>query len=177
MPRKTTSLKAVATIGIDIGKNTFHLIGLDKMGAIVLHQKLSRGQVDVRLAKKLLRDIEPAPNGTSGESSASDPARATGTTGTTTAGSCHAGHRNGAYRWVVATRCSCPLSSTCSGVPPAPGAPVGPQFQISGAASTRLSFARRFLLPPLRTFRKSSRSGARRCAFPQYGRRRAYQVG
>src|SRR6266700_4680476 len=50
MPRKTTSLEAVATIGIDIGKNTFHLIGLDKMGAIVLRQKLSRGQVDTRLA-------------------------------------------------------------------------------------------------------------------------------
>ena len=33
---------AVPTIGIDIGKNTFHLIGLDKMGAIVLRQKLSR---------------------------------------------------------------------------------------------------------------------------------------
>src|SRR5437879_13564266 len=50
MPRQATSLEAVATIGIDIGKNTFHLIGLDKMGAIVLRQKLSRGQVDTRLA-------------------------------------------------------------------------------------------------------------------------------
>jgi hypothetical protein len=50
MPRKTISLEAVATIGIDIGKNTFHLIGLDKMGAIVLRQKLSRNQVDTRLA-------------------------------------------------------------------------------------------------------------------------------
>lgn len=50
MPRKTTSLEAVATIGIDIGKNTFHLIGLDKTGAIVLRQKLSRGQVNARLA-------------------------------------------------------------------------------------------------------------------------------
>jgi transposase len=36
MPPKTTSLEACRTIGIDIGKNTFHLIGLDKMGAIVL---------------------------------------------------------------------------------------------------------------------------------------------
>jgi hypothetical protein len=50
MPRKTTSLEAVATIGIDIGKNTFHLIDLDKMGAIVLRQKLSRSQIDARLA-------------------------------------------------------------------------------------------------------------------------------
>ena len=50
MPPKTTSLEACRTIGIDIGKNTFHLIGLDKMGAIVLRQKLSRNQVDIRLA-------------------------------------------------------------------------------------------------------------------------------
>ena len=46
----TTSLEACRTIGIDIGKNTFHLIGLDKIGAIVLRQKLSRNQVDIRLA-------------------------------------------------------------------------------------------------------------------------------
>ena len=44
MPLKTTSLEAVPTIGIDIGKTTFHLIGLDKMGAIVLRQKLSRNR-------------------------------------------------------------------------------------------------------------------------------------
>ena len=29
---------AVAVIGIDIGKNTFHVIGLDGRGAIVLRQ-------------------------------------------------------------------------------------------------------------------------------------------
>jgi transposase len=50
MPRKSTGLEAVATIGIDIGKNTFHLIGLDKKGAIVLRQKLSRGQIETRFA-------------------------------------------------------------------------------------------------------------------------------
>ena len=50
MQLKTTSLEVVPTIGIDIGKNTCHLIGLDKMGAIVLRQKLSRNQVDTRLA-------------------------------------------------------------------------------------------------------------------------------
>jgi transposase len=43
-------LQHVATLGIDIGKNSFHLIGLDARGAIVLHQKLSRGQVEQRLA-------------------------------------------------------------------------------------------------------------------------------
>src|ERR1700719_2718341 len=40
----------VATIGIDIGKNSFHVVGLDQRGAIVLRQKWSRGQVEVRLA-------------------------------------------------------------------------------------------------------------------------------
>src|SRR2546430_1490149 len=50
MPGKSNRLEAVATLGIDIGKNTFHLIGLDRKGAIVLRQKLSRGQVEARLA-------------------------------------------------------------------------------------------------------------------------------
>jgi len=40
---------AVSVIGIDIGKNSFHIVGLDQRGAIVLRQKWSRGQVDVRL--------------------------------------------------------------------------------------------------------------------------------
>src|SRR5512134_796441 len=40
----------IAVIGIDIGKNAFHVIGLDGRGAIVLRQKWSRGQVEVRLA-------------------------------------------------------------------------------------------------------------------------------
>jgi len=30
---------AVAVIGIDIGKNSFHVIGQDKRGAIMLRQK------------------------------------------------------------------------------------------------------------------------------------------
>ena len=34
---------AVAVIGIDIGKNSFHMVGLDNRGAIVLRQKWSRG--------------------------------------------------------------------------------------------------------------------------------------
>ena len=50
MPRKINQIEAVATLGIDIGKNTFHLIGFDKKGAIVLRQKLSRSQVEARLA-------------------------------------------------------------------------------------------------------------------------------
>ena len=30
---------AIAVIGIDIGKNSFHIVGHDKRGAIVLQQK------------------------------------------------------------------------------------------------------------------------------------------
>ena len=41
---------AIAVIGIDIGKNSFHIVGLDQRGAIVLRQKWSRGQVETRLA-------------------------------------------------------------------------------------------------------------------------------
>jgi transposase len=40
----------IAVIGIDIGKNSFHVVGHDQRGAIVLRQKWSRGQVDARLA-------------------------------------------------------------------------------------------------------------------------------
>ena len=39
---------AVAVIGIDIGKNSFHIVGLDRRDAIVLRQKWSRGQVETR---------------------------------------------------------------------------------------------------------------------------------
>jgi transposase len=41
---------AIAVIGIDIGKNSFHVVGHDERGAIVLRQKWSRGQVEARLA-------------------------------------------------------------------------------------------------------------------------------
>jgi hypothetical protein len=41
---------AVAVISIDIGKNSFHVVGQDDRGAIVLRQKWSRGQIEVRLA-------------------------------------------------------------------------------------------------------------------------------
>src|SRR5580700_10309644 len=42
--------RAIAVIGIDIGKNSFHIVGLDERGAITLRQKWSRGQVEARLA-------------------------------------------------------------------------------------------------------------------------------
>ena len=39
----------ITTIGLDIGKNTFHLIGLDKRGAIAMRIKISRNQLVRRL--------------------------------------------------------------------------------------------------------------------------------
>jgi transposase len=41
---------AIAVVGIDIGKNSFHIVGHDERGAIVLRQKWSRGQIGARLA-------------------------------------------------------------------------------------------------------------------------------
>ena len=47
MPSKTDT--AVAhTIGIDTGKNTLHMIGLDEKGAIVLREKVSRIRIAAR---------------------------------------------------------------------------------------------------------------------------------
>ena len=40
----------IAVVGIDIGKNSFHVVGHDERGAIVLRQKWSRGQLDARFA-------------------------------------------------------------------------------------------------------------------------------
>src|SRR5262245_31157993 len=48
MSRESTP-STIATIGIDIGKNTFHLVGLDQRGAIVLQLKVSRAQLERRL--------------------------------------------------------------------------------------------------------------------------------
>src|SRR5258707_6944069 len=44
------SIATIATMGIDIGKNSLHVVGLDQRGGIVLRQKWSRGQIEVRLA-------------------------------------------------------------------------------------------------------------------------------
>ena len=41
---------ATTVIGIDIGKNSFDVVGLDDRGAIILRQKWSRGQIEARLA-------------------------------------------------------------------------------------------------------------------------------
>jgi transposase len=41
---------SIAFVGIDIGKNSFHVVGLNECGAIVLRQKWSRGQVEARFS-------------------------------------------------------------------------------------------------------------------------------
>src|ERR1700750_1368944 len=48
MPRAST-VHAVIAIGIDMGKNTLHMVGLDSCGAIVLREKVSRGRIASRL--------------------------------------------------------------------------------------------------------------------------------
>jgi transposase len=49
MPTHQRSANPIATIGLDIGKNTFHLVGLDKRGAIAMRFKVSRSQLIRRL--------------------------------------------------------------------------------------------------------------------------------
>jgi len=46
----TSAPITITTIGIDLGKHTFHLIDLDRRGAIVSQLKLSRAQIERRLA-------------------------------------------------------------------------------------------------------------------------------
>jgi len=52
MPRSTNL--SVATMGIDIGNNSFHVVGLDQRGAIVVRQRWTRSQIRARLANILL---------------------------------------------------------------------------------------------------------------------------
>src|ERR1700739_1548174 len=49
MSHKTAATVATP-IGIDTGKNTLHLIGLDDKGAIVLREKVARGRIAARFA-------------------------------------------------------------------------------------------------------------------------------
>jgi transposase len=46
----TAAQNAIAVVGVDIGKNSFHIVALDGRGAIVLRQKWSRSQVEARFA-------------------------------------------------------------------------------------------------------------------------------
>jgi hypothetical protein len=55
------SIATIATMGIDLGKNSFHVVGLDRRGAIVLRQKWSRGQIEARLAGESQRPSNAPP--------------------------------------------------------------------------------------------------------------------
>src|SRR5262249_38604753 len=50
MRTSQNTAETINTIGIDVGKNTFHLAGLDKRGGIVLQQKVTRHQLGRRLS-------------------------------------------------------------------------------------------------------------------------------
>lgn len=51
MPKSATSSDTkIAVVGIDLGKNTFHVIGLDARGKIVLRRKFTRGALETWLA-------------------------------------------------------------------------------------------------------------------------------
>ncbi len=52
----------IAVIGVDIDKNSFHIVGFDQRGAIVLRQKWSRGQVESRFANMPPRLICSGPS-------------------------------------------------------------------------------------------------------------------
>ena len=49
-PKADAPKHSIAFVGIDIGKNSFHVVGLDEQGAIVLRHRWSRGQVEARFS-------------------------------------------------------------------------------------------------------------------------------
>ena len=46
----TAAQNVIAVVGIDIGKNSFHVVAFDDRGAIVLRRKWSRSQIEGRFA-------------------------------------------------------------------------------------------------------------------------------
>ena len=40
----------IATIGMDLGKRSFHLIGMDARGKVIMRQQLSRGRFERHMA-------------------------------------------------------------------------------------------------------------------------------
>ena len=77
-----TLYSSVTVIGIDIGKNSFHVVGQDARGAIVLRQKWSRGQIEgqhpVSTAAALFRRLERRRRSSCEIASKRDPTRETG---------------------------------------------------------------------------------------------------
>src|SRR5829696_191661 len=49
-PPTALRVRGGTTIGINIGKDVLHMVGLDSRGAIVLREKVSRGRIASRLA-------------------------------------------------------------------------------------------------------------------------------
>jgi activator of 2-hydroxyglutaryl-CoA dehydratase len=47
---RNSTVHAVTAIGIDMGKTTLHMVGLDSRGAIVLREMVSRRRITLRLA-------------------------------------------------------------------------------------------------------------------------------
>ena len=60
MSHKTAATVA-HTIGIDTGKNTLHLVGLDDKRAIVLREKVARDRITVRLANMPQERLQRCP--------------------------------------------------------------------------------------------------------------------
>lgn len=40
--KKTGSLEDLAVVGVDIGKDTFHLVGFDRAGQLVIRKQIKR---------------------------------------------------------------------------------------------------------------------------------------
>lgn len=40
--KKTGSIEDLAVVGVDIGKDTFHLVGFDRSGQVVLRKQIKR---------------------------------------------------------------------------------------------------------------------------------------
>ena len=59
----TATNDIVTTIGVDLGKNVFHLIGMNARGAVIFRERLSRAKLPRRLANmtSCLIGMEPVP--------------------------------------------------------------------------------------------------------------------
>src|SRR5262249_9455859 len=51
-PNPRSAQNAIAVVGIDVGKNSFHIVALDDRGAIVLRHKWSHKQLEDRFANQ-----------------------------------------------------------------------------------------------------------------------------
>ncbi len=49
--KKTGSIEDLAVVGVDIGKDTFHLVGFDRSGQLVLRKQIKRLALDATFEK------------------------------------------------------------------------------------------------------------------------------